>query len=164
MIQLRYFQWKYFLNNFSLLDDFLRLVCSLTVRSNFIMIYRQMLASYIFWWHMFFRNSFHIASQKAPINCFFWTSFLFLQSFLHISSISFCCDSWIICHLLHNLFLCFLRPFLVLFWMLRMLVTVNNPCHVSHASRITTLGTFFLRKYLLLGSRNELFLGHTPLW
>ena len=111
VIQLRYFQWKYFLNNFSLLDGFLRPVCLLTVRSNFIMIYRpvsRMLGSYIFWWHMFFKNSFHIASHKAPINCFFWTSFLFLQAFLHISSISFCCDSWIICHLLHTSWLtCF---------------------------------------------------------
>ena len=33
--------------------------------------------------------------------------------------------------------------FLVLFWILRMLVTVHKPCHVSHASQITTLGTTF---------------------
>ena len=33
--------------------------------------------------------------------------------------------------------------FLVLFWMLWILVTVFNPCHVPHASRITTWGTLF---------------------
>ena len=37
----------------------------------------------------------------------------------------------------------FLKLFLVLFWMLKMLVTMIKPSHVPHASRITTSGTIF---------------------
>ena len=42
----------------------------------------------------------------------------------------------------------------VLFWMLWMLVTVNKPCHVPHASQITTSGTIF----------TEIFLGVSKEW
>ena len=35
--------------------------------------------------------------------------------------------------------------FLVLFWMLWMLVPVNKPRHVPHASQITTWGTIFTK-------------------
>ena len=69
--QLRYFWWNHVLNNFSLLNGFLTLVCLLIVHSYFIIMseYR-----YIFWSLMFFSNSSYIASHEAPINCFFWLS------------------------------------------------------------------------------------------
>ena len=55
----------------------------------------------IFWWQMFFNNSYYIASLGAPILCFFWTScILILQTYLLIKSISLCFDPWIFCHLL----------------------------------------------------------------
>ena len=37
------------------------------------------------------------------------------------------------------------RQFLLLFWMLRMLVTVDKPCHVPHASGTTTSETMFTK-------------------
>ena len=37
--------------------------------------------------------------------------------------------------------------FLVLFWMLSMLVTIHELCHVPHASRITTCGTIFTKRH-----------------
>ena len=73
-------------------------------------------------------------------------SFLFLQTFLFINSSSLCFNPWIFCHLLANLFPSFWL-FLVLFWMLWMLVTVFKPCHVLHASRITTSETLFMEKF-----------------
>ena len=94
---------------------------------------------------MFFNSSFYIASHGAPLHFFFWTSFLFLQTFLLISSISLWFDSWIFCHLLANLFLSFWL-FLALFWMLWMLITANKQCHVLHVSRITTRRTSFTKK------------------
>ena len=106
VIQLRYFQWNYFLNNLSLLNGLLRLVCLLMVHSYFILIIDQwtvgMLGSYIFWWHMFCNKSFYIASYGVPIHCFFWTPSFFLQTSLLINSVSFCLDAWIFCHLLHT--------------------------------------------------------------
>ena len=117
MDELNWFWWSYFLNNISLLDGLLRLVCLLIVH--------QYIATslagcrYIFWWHMFFYNSFYIALRGAPINCFFWTfsslflqtflpinyffwtsSFLLLRTFLLMNSISLSFDSWIFDHLL----------------------------------------------------------------
>ena len=84
--------------------------------------------------------------QQQISYCFTWSrnrllnlnifSFLFPQAFLLINSISFCFNPWIFSHPLTNLFL-------VLFWVLWMLVTVYKPCHVPHASRITTLGKLF---------------------
>ena len=122
------------------------------VHSYFIMIHQpvsRMLGSYIFWWQMFFNKNFHIASHGAPISCFFWIYFRFLQTFLLINSISFCSDCWIFYHPLHiNWLICFWvswSHFSVLFWMLRMLVTMNKWCHVPHASRITTLGKIFTK-------------------
>ena len=48
----------------------------------------------------------------------------------------------------YNWLICFWvswSHFSVLFWMLRMLVTMNKWCHVPHASRITTLGKIFTK-------------------
>ena len=69
-------------------------------------------------------------------------SFLFPQAFLLINSISLCFNPWIFSHLQANLFPSFWL-FLVLFWVLWMLVTVYKPCHVPHASRITTSRKLF---------------------
>ena len=97
------------------------------------------IGKYIFWWHMFFNNSFGIASYGARINFFFWTffSFFFLRTFLLSDSISLCFDPWIFYNLLiANLFPNF-SLLIVFFWMLWMLVTVNDLCYVPHVSRIT---------------------------
>ena len=80
--------------------------------------------------------------QQQISYCFTWSSNRLPQAFLLINSISFCFDPWIFSHLLANLFPSFWL-FLVLFWVLWMLVTVYKPCHVPHASRITTSGKRF---------------------
>ena len=97
--------------------------------------------------------------QQQFFYCFTWSgnqflvlkifSFLFLQTFLFINSISLCFDPWIFCHLLllANLFLA-VWLFVVLFWMLWMLVTVCNICYVPHTSRITSWGTMFTEIFL----------------
>ena len=91
----------------------------------------------------------HVLQQQF-LYCFTWSSnqlfilnifsFLFLQTFLLINSISLSFDPWIFSHLLGNLFRSFWQ-FLMLFWMLRMLITMHKPCNVSHASQLTTSGT-----------------------
>ena len=72
------------------------------------------------------------------ISSFELVFFLFPQNFLLTNSISFSFDHWIFCYSI--LFASFWL-FLILFRMLRMLVTVNNQKHMSyhrpHASRIT---------------------------
>ena len=86
VIQLRYFWWNYFLN---------KLVC-LIVRWDLFVCWLWYIArvlddhrlaecryKYIFWWHMFFNNSFYIALHGAPINIFFWTSFSFSSSVIY---------------------------------------------------------------------------------
>ena len=93
-------QSRYFLNNWSLLDALLRIVCLLMVLHHD---HRPAECRYIFWSHMFFNDIFYIASHGAPIYCFFWTSsFLFLQTFLLINSMCLCFDPCIFCHLLAN--------------------------------------------------------------
>ena len=77
-------------------------------------------------------------------------SFLSLQTFLLINSIFLflTIESSASIHWqtdLTNLFPSFWL-FLVFFRMLWMLVTVHKPCHVPHASRITTSGTIFTEK------------------
>ena len=77
-------------------------------------------------------------------------SFLSLQTFLLINSIFLVLtiESSASIHWqtdLTNLFPSFWL-FLVFFRMLWMLVTVHKPCHVPHASRITTSGTIFTEK------------------
>ena len=124
VIQFRYFQWNYSLNNPSLLDGLLRLVYLLKVYSYFIMIINHwtmgMLGSYIFWGHKFFNKSVCTASYGAPINAFFWASFLFLQTFSLINSRFFSVlilessviyyirrTSWLACFRVSGHFLCF---------------------------------------------------------
>ena len=86
------------------------------------------------------KQVFVLLLHDLSINFFFWTRFFFLfpQNFLLTNSISFSFDHWIFCYsiLFESFWL-----FLILFRMLRMLVTVNNQKHMSyhrpHASRIT---------------------------
>ena len=79
------------------------------------------------------------------MNFLIWTSslFIFLKTFLLVNSISLCFDPWVFCHPLTSL-----SPtswtILVVFWMLWILVTVHKPCHVPHASWITTWETTFI--------------------
>ena len=106
-----------------------------------------MIGSYIFCWHMFFNKSFYIASNGELINCFFWTSFLFLQPFyLSTGVLSFMILESSVIHYIQlaNLFPSFWL-FFVLFWMLRLLVAVNKLCNVPHGSRIKTLETIFTK-------------------
>ena len=108
--------------------------------------------------------------QEQFLYCFTWSSnqflilnsfsFLFLQTFLLINSISLCFNPWIFCHLLVVCITCFRvlwRSVLAVscaFWMLWILVTVHKPCHVLHASRITTPGTIFTK--ICFGVSNKL--------
>ena len=98
---------------------------------------------------MFFNNSFYIASNGRPINFFFGTSFFFsFSSDFFTYQLDFSLFwPFIFCNLLDNLFQSF-SLFLVLFWMLRMLVTVNKPCHVPHLSWIITWGTNYRKIFL----------------
>ena len=90
--------------------------------------------------------------QPHLLHCFPWStnqilllnifSFLFLQNFLLINSISPCFHPWIFCHPLASLFPSF-SPFLVLFRTFCIMVTVNKPYHVPYVSPTTTWGTIF---------------------
>ena len=87
-------------------------------------------------------NQFHI------LNIF---SFLFLKTFLLINSISLCFDPYTFCHLqavrIYNLFPSFWRSVLAVFCAFLDAVHAGyrayKPCHVPHASPITTSGTIF---------------------
>ena len=100
---------------------------------------------------MFLSNSFYIASYGATINFLFWTSSLCFHIFLLIKPISLFFDPWIFSNLLANMF----WLILVLLWVLWMLATVHKPCHVPHASRITTCRTIFWE--IFFGVSKELF-------
>ena len=100
---------------------------------------------------MFLSNSFYIASHGATINFLFWTSSLCFHIFLLIKPISLFFDPWIFSNLLANMF----WLILVLLWVLWMLATVHKPCHVPHASRITTCRTIFWE--IFFGVSKELF-------
>ena len=64
-----------------------------------------------------------------------------------IKSNSLCFERWTFCHPLANLFPHF-WPFFVFFWITRTLVTIYKPCHLPHASRITTWRTLFTEIHL----------------
>ena len=109
---------NYFLNNFSLLNGLLRLVCLLMVYRYFIMIIDQQDVGK-FSDDTFFNNSLLYCitwsiNEYLPLSIF---SFLFLQTFLLINSIPLCFDLWIFCHILANLFPRFWL-FLKHFWVL----------------------------------------------
>ena len=96
---------------------------------------------------MIFNNSFYIAPHGAAINFLIWTSslsFLFRHfylstRFLFVLILGSSAIHWL------TWFLSFWL-FLVLPWMLWMLVMLHKPCHVPHASRVTTWGTFFTER------------------
>ena len=95
---------------------------------------------------MFFNNSFWISSHGAAINFLIWTFSLssdFFTNQLDFSVLSM--ESSAIYCPITNLFPSFWL-FLVLFWRLWMLGTVFKPCHVPHASRITTLEILFMER------------------
>ena len=98
---------SYFLNNFSLLVGLWRLVCLLTVGTYLLHHdHRPAECSYTF--------SDDSVLQQPFLYCLTWNnnqflilkifSFLFLQNFLHINSISLCFDPWIFYHILANMF------------------------------------------------------------
>ena len=94
VIQLRYFQRNYFLDNFSLLDGLLRLFCLLMVHSRFIMIIEWTECSYIAtfsndtcsWTTVFLASHWAtINNQLLLLNIFSFSSGIFtyqLNSFL----------------------------------------------------------------------------------
>ena len=93
---------------------------------------------------MFLNNSFYIDSHGAIINILIWpSSFFYLFRLFYLSTRFFSVlkvESSASIHWLTgltNLFLSFWL-FPVHFWMLWMLVTMHKPCHVPHASQITT--------------------------
>ena len=107
VIQLRYCWRNYILNNFSLFDSLLRLVCLLMAHIYFIIIIdQQNLGTFsddICSWTTFF-----IFSIYSTNNFFFFfniLSFLFLQTFLLINMIFVCWLRWIshvMCHIRHE--------------------------------------------------------------
>ena len=144
VIQLRYFWWHYFLNDFGLLDDFWDW--------------------FVYWFYIATSSWLSIESQndvgtfsddarssttvfvllavRVSIKFFFWTPFIFfffgsfyLSSKFSVISLSF--NSWIFCHLPGNLFL-------MLFWMIWMLVTMNKHvmCHTCPSQIITKANIF----------------------
>ena len=162
--------------NFSFLDGLQRLVCLLMVYSYFIMIIDHRPANK----SIFYNNScsstkvFIFLLNGASINFFFWINFLFfslrlltlfLLFFLRIFYLStlflsvLTLEHWIFRHLLANLFPSFWL-FLVLFRMLWMLVIVNKPYHVEHASQMTIWRSISMETFLV-SSMNESDLGHT---
>ena len=97
---------------------------------------------------MIFNNSFYIAPHGAAINFLIWTSslsFLFRHfylstRFLFVLIVGSSAIHWL------TWFPSFWL-FLVLLWMLWMLVTLHKPCHVPHASQITTWTLFMERPF-----------------
>ena len=103
MIPLRYFWWHYFLNNFSLLDRWLRLVCLLMEYSYCIIIINHQNAVKFSDDTCSSTTVFHIASHGTPINIFFWTTFFSFYRLFYLSTRFLCFDSWISCHLIAKL-------------------------------------------------------------
>ena len=101
---------------------------------------------------MFFNSSFYIAPHGAAIKFLIWTSRFFLfrrfylpTRFLSVLSI----ESSASIHWLTGLtnFFPSFWLFIVLFWILWILVTVHNPCHVPHALRTTTWSTILTERH-----------------
>ena len=99
-----------------------------------------------FWKHMFVKNSLYITFTWSLNQFLFFStfSFLFPQHVLLINSISCCFDNSVFTQLLANLISSFWF-FLSFFQMSRMMVTLNKPRHLPHASRITNWGAIFTK-------------------
>ena len=154
MIQLRHFWSNYFVNNFSSLVGFLRLLCLL-----------MMVGTYSSWSVIIDRHNvlgihflMKYVLQQQFLYCFTWSSnqslilnifsFLFLQNFLLINSISLCFDPWTFCRLLarylHNVFSSFWRSLLAVLLAFSDVVSATYRAWAvscATASQITTWGT-----------------------
>ena len=76
--ELRYFWLNYFLNNISLLDGLLKLVCLLMVYSyKYFIMHLPAECRYFFWWNMFFKNGFTFTWIINPFPLLNTFSFLF---------------------------------------------------------------------------------------
>ena len=106
MIQLRYYWWNWFLNNFSLLIGLMRLVCLLTMvgtYSSWSVIIDQMnvgiqfLMKYVL--QQQFLYCFTCSSNQILIFNILSFLFFFFWTFLLINWIFLCLNPWIFCHL-----------------------------------------------------------------
>ena len=156
VLQLRYFWWNFFLNNFFLLNGLLRLlfVDGRYIVTYFIMITHQqnvdihfLMTHVLQFLYCFPRSS----NQILLLNI---VSFLFLQTFFSYQpdfslfwplNLILCLIYLLLANLFSSLWL-----FFVLFWMLWIMVTVLKLCHVPHASRITTWGTAFAEIFFVV--------------
>ena len=144
VIQLRYFWWHYFLNDFSLLDDFWDwfVYWFYIATSSWLSIEPQNAVGTFSDDARSSTTVFVLLAARISIKFFFWTAFIFsfferfyLSSKFSVISLSF--NSWIFCHLPANLFL-------MLFWMLWMLVTMNkHVMYHTRPSQIITKGNIF---------------------
>ena len=118
--------------------------------------------------------------QQQFLYCFTWSSnqfhilniftFLFLKTFLLINSISLCFDPYTFCHLLavriYILFPSFWRSVLAVFCAFLDVVhggyRAYKPCHVPHASRITTSGTIFTEICFGVQGISPIWVAHFP--
>ena len=107
---------------------------------------------------MFFNNNFYIASHRTAVTFLIWTSSLFFffrlfdlsTRFISVTLLLTLKSSvihWLTCFRVSS------GLFLVLSWMLWMLVTVHELCHVPHASRITTCGTVFTERHFSVSKK-----------
>ena len=156
VLQLRYFWWNFFLNNFFLHSGLLRLlfVDGRYIVTYFIMITHQqnvdihfLMTHVLQFLYCFPRSS----NQILLLNI---VSFLFLQTFFSYQpdfslfwplNLILCLIYLLLANLFSSLWL-----FFVLFWMLWIMVTVLKLCHVPHASRITTWGTAFAEIFFVV--------------
>ena len=135
-----YFWWNYFLNNLNSLDGLLRLLCFLMVHSYFVSDDTCSSTTVFILLHMEHQS---VASFEHLL-FFFFRLFYLSTRFLFVLILEFP-----VIYQLANLFSNFWL-FLVLFWMLWMLVTVNKRCHESHAPRIATWETIFTETFFVV--------------
>ena len=112
---------------------------------------------------MFFSNSFYITSHGAAINFLIWTSSLFFffrlfylsTRFLSVLTTESSASIHASVHWLTSLtnLISSFWLFLVLFWMLWILVTVDKPCHVPHTPRKTTWRKIFTERLYSVSKR-----------
>ena len=112
----------------------------------------------IFWWRMFFIESFYFSSHEATINFLFWTSLFFYFRLFYLSTRFLYFGPLIFCHLLPNL-IPSLWPFLLLFWMLWSLVSVHKLCHVPYALR-TWANNFYGNNFCCFQGMSQILVTH----